>query len=138
MDLTHGVIKSFHPHPISFLGFYFMGVVFVTIGAIFYWPVIAFGLLIFLFGEILRKAETFYILETGVAKSYNFFSTSRKFTEYENIQNIEVGQSFLENMLGIGSIKFDTSGSDKVEVSFYSVPKPYDIEHLVRQKMSEK
>ncbi len=138
MDLNHGVIKKFHPHPISFLGFYFMGIVFVAVGAIFYWPVIAFGLLVFLFGEVLRKAETFYLLETGVAKSYHFFSTSRKFTEYENIQNIEVGQSFLENILHIGSIKFDTSGSDKVEVSFYSVSDPYEIEHFVRQKMGTK
>lgn len=98
--------------------------------------IIIFGILIFCLGEILRNARTFYILESGVANGWDLFSTSRKFAEYRNIQNIAVSQSFLEKILGIGSISFDTSGGDAIEVHFEGVVDPYGIEQIVRQKMS--
>lgn len=138
MNIEENVIKKMHPHPIGFLGYYFIGIVIVVIGALYYWQVIPVGLLIFILGEVFRRAETFYILESGVARGYHFLSTSRKFAEYGNIQNIEVNQSFFENILGIGSIKFDTSGSDIIEVAFHGVVHPYSIEKIVREKMALK
>lgn len=138
MRIEENVIQKMHPHPIGFLGYYFIGIVIVVVGVLYYWQVIPIGVLIFVMGEVFRRAETFYILESGVARGYHFLSTSRKFAEYGNIQNIEVNQSFLENILGIGSVKFDTSGSDVIEVSFHSVTHPYNIEKIVRGKMAVK
>jgi uncharacterized membrane protein YdbT with pleckstrin-like domain len=85
-----------------------------------------------------RKATTFYLLDSGIARGYRLFSTNRKYMEYENIQNVEVNQSFFENIIGIGSLKFDTSGSDEIEVEFTAVSDPYVIEKIIREKMISK
>ncbi len=145
--IQEGVIKELHPHAIGFLGFYFSGIALVIIGIVSaILGVFPFGITIFIglftgisavaLGEVSRRAETFYILEGGVAWQYKMLSTSRKFVEYEKIQNLEVRQSFSENMLGIGSIHFDTAGADKTEINFRGIKDPYGIEKIVRAKMA--
>ncbi len=138
MESTENAIKKIHPHPLAFSGFYISGILFIFLG-FFFLPLLAImGLLVFVVGEISRRAETFYILETGVERSYDFLVTSKKFVEYEKIQNIEVSQSFIENIFGLGSIKFDTAGTDQVELRFYAVRAPYSVEKIIRDKMAAK
>jgi len=138
MNIGENAINKYHPHWVTSLQGYFMGIVFVVVGLVYlpWWPATLIGVLIIVLSEVLRKAVTYYILESGVARGYHLFSTSRKFAEYDSIQNVEVSQSFFENILGIGSVKFDTSGSDMIEVSFQGVKNPYGIEKIVRDKMS--
>ena len=140
MDTGEPTILKLHPHWIGYLQFYIVGIILAVGGLVYisFWPAIIFGILFAVLGEILRKATTYYVLDAGIAKGYHFFSTSRKFTEYGSIQNVEVNQSFLENILGIGSVKFDTAGSDVVEVSFHQVKNPYNIEKIARSKMAIK
>lgn len=146
MDTGEQAILKLHPHWLGYLNSYFLGIAFVVGGLMgisfdYILPgigAIILGILIFILGEVLRKAVTYYVLDSGVARGYHLFSTSRKFAEYGNIQNIEVSQSFLENIIGIGSIKFDTSGSDFIEVAFHGVRNPYNIEKTVRAKMATK
>lgn len=138
MDTGEKAILKLHPHILGYLGFYFLGIFIVVIGVMYFWQAIPIGMLVFVMGEVFRRATTFYVLESGVALGYHLFSTSRKFAEYGNIQNLEVSQSFLENILGIGSISFDTSGSNHIEVHFNGVANPYRIERMVREKMSQK
>lgn len=138
MKITEGVILKMHSHPIHYLGFYVIGILAFIASIFFWWPGTILGVGIFMLGELVRRAETFYVLETGVARGYHLLSTSRKFVEYEKIQNVEVNQSFLENILGIGSISFDTSGSDQIEVEFVAVSNPYKVEKIVREKMAQK
>jgi uncharacterized membrane protein YdbT with pleckstrin-like domain len=135
MDGHETIIKKVHPHPFSCLGYYFLGIIFVVGGLVFYPLAIIIGLLLFGFTEIKRRAETFYILDSGVAREYRLLSTSRKFAEYEKIQNVEVSQSLAETMFGIGSIHLDTAGTDTREVSFRGARDPYGIERIIREKM---
>lgn len=134
-EIGENVIEKFHPHWLGYVSYYFSGIIIVVIGAIFLWQLIALGILVFVFGEILRKAETYYILDNSVAKGYMFFSSYRKVVLYKNIQNIEVNQSFLERIFGVGDVGFDTSGSHDMEVEFKYVARPYSIEKTVRQRM---
>lgn len=140
MNINEGVLVKEHPHWIQSLRFYFLGLLAFTVPVFFpkFWPAIGFGILIIAIAEVVRLSETYYVLESGVAWQYKLFSTSRKFAEYEKLQNLEVRQSFLENILGIGTIKFDTAGVDSVEVNFYEVKNPYMIEKIVREKMALK
>lgn len=146
MDTGEQTIKKVHPHWLGYLNLYFSGVIFVIVGFAvmrfeYYAPgagLTAFGILLFILGEVLRKAVTYYVLDSGVARGYHFFSTSRKFAEYGNIQNIAVNQSFVEKLFGIGSISFDTSGGDLIEVHFNGIRDPYSIEQIVRSKMALK
>lgn len=134
MDYTEKVIKKFHPHPFYYLAFY-IGGIFVAAAGFFFSPILILaGIVIFVLGEVSRQAETFYVLESGVARQHRLLSTLRKFTEFKKIQNIEVNQSFLENILGIGNIHIDTSGGDETEVNFRGVKNPYGIERLIREK----
>lgn len=135
MDSREQVIKKFHPHPLGYIVFYFSGIVFVVVSFFLSWYLLAVGLLVFILGEVSRRAETFYVLDSGVAREYRLLSTSREFAEYNKIQDIKINQSFLENIFHIGNINFDTAGGDTVEVSFHGVRDPYEIETLVREKM---
>lgn len=93
------------------------------------------GLVVIILGEVVRRAETFYVTDLGVSREYKFLSTSRQFMEYRRIQNVEVTQTLLERIFGIGDVHFDTAGSDKIEVIFRGVPFPYSIDKIVRGKM---
>lgn len=137
MDSSEQIIKKFHQHWFAFIGFYLSGIIFVIVGLVQYRILIVVGVVIFLLGEISRRAETFYIMESGVSRTYHFLTTSRKFIEHEKIQNIEVSQSFLENILGIGDVELDTSGTHRVELGFYNVEDPYGIEKIIRNKMKK-
>ena len=135
MDTNTPIIKKLHPHPLSFLGFYFCGIIALVIGfavSLLFLPV---GLLVFALAEVVRRAETFYVLETGVAREYKLLSTSRQFAEFDKIQNLEVNQSFIETLFGVGSVHLDTAGNDKREVSFRGIKDPYGIEAIIRGKM---
>lgn len=138
MDINEQIIKKIHPHFLYSLDFYFGGIIFVVAGFFFSRIFFVAGFLILIFVEIVRRAETFYILEDGVAREYKLLSTSREFCEYEKIQNIKVNQSFLNNIFGIGNLHLDTAGSDKAEVNFYGIKNPYEIEKIIREKMKQK
>src|SRR3989344_5130594 len=104
------VIRKFHPHPLRFLGFYFGGFVLSAVSFYVSKEMFWVGILIIIVGEITRRAETYYITDLGVSREYRFLSTSRQFAEYRRIQNVEVSQSLIENIFGIGNIHFDTAG----------------------------
>jgi uncharacterized membrane protein YdbT with pleckstrin-like domain len=135
MDINETVIKKFHPHPLYHFVFYASGILFAVISFFVWWPLFLIGLLVFILGEVSRRAETFYILESGVAREYKMLSTSRKFLEYDKIQNIEINQSFLENMLGIGNVHMDTSGGDNTELNFKGIHDAHGVESIIREKM---
>src|SRR3989338_6128433 len=136
MDSGGDVIFELHPHPLLFLGFYAGGPVVAVLGYYFFSPLIWIGFLTVILGEIVRRAETFYVTADGVTQEYKFLSTSRKFAEHRRIQNIEVRQSFFENIFDIGNVHFDTAGMDKTEVNFHGVSDPYRIEKIVREKIA--
>lgn len=138
MDTGEKTILKTHPHWLGYFRFYFLSLIFIVIGLIYYLPLIILGIVILFFTEVVRRATTYYVLESGVAHGYRFLSTSRKTALYINIQNIHVSQSFIDNIFGIGNVSFDTSGSDLVEVHFEGVSNPYKIERIVREKMSIK
>lgn len=135
MEKHDNIIKTTHSHPLSFLRFYISGIFVLLLG---FWSAEIFvplGLIILIFSEIIRRSETFYIMDSGVGREYKFLTTSRKFIGYDKIQNIEVEQSIIDNIFGVGTVKFDTAGMDGVELHFGGVEKPHKIEELVREKM---
>ena len=129
------IIKKVHPDPLYFLGFYCSGIILMVVGFFFLIYIAPLGFLAIILGEVVRRAETFYILESGVAREYKLFSTSKEFCYFEKIQSLEVNQSFIENIFGIGNVHIDTAGSDKTEVNFRGIKNPYEIEKIIREKM---
>ncbi len=138
MNNQDGIIKVLHPHWFYYLDLYLFCVIGLVIGIAFVWQFILFSIVLFLGIEIFRRAHRYYLLENGVSREYKLFSTSRKFAEYEKIQNIEVHQTFIQNILGIGTIRFDTPGSDLYEIHFDSVSNPYEIERIVKRYVASR
>ena len=136
MHPEEGILKKMHPHPLLFLGFYLGGTGLAVAGFFVFQPLISIGILIVVLGELVRRAETFYVTLDGVTQEYKFLSTSRKSAEYRRIQNIEVRQSIIENIFGIGNIHFDTAGSDQAEVNFHGISDPHKIEKIVRENIA--
>lgn len=138
MEHKDKIIKKFHSHPFYFLKIYFMGLVLIVIGFLFSRYIVFLGVFVIFIGEISRRSESFFIMDSGVGREYNLLSTSRKFISYEKIQNLEVNQSFIANIFGIGDMEFDTAGIDGIELSFKGVANPYELEKIIREKMISK
>ena len=144
MQPTENYIKKLHPHPIAFLGFYIGGIIFLILGFFLLkvftvWiglSCMVLGIIIFCLGEIMRRAETFYILDSGIERGFKLLSSSRDFISYEKIQDLQVDQGIFQSMFGIGNLNFDTAGTNQIEIHFYAVKDPYSLEKIVRDKIS--
>ena len=146
MESQEQPIKKMHPHFLRFLGNYFLGIIFALAGIIIFIYSFIFGVIvlligvfIFAMGEISRRAETFCVWENGVEREYKMFSSSRKFVEYNNIQNMEVNQSFFQNIFGIGNMIFETAGgtTQEEELIFNGIKKPHELEAIIQEKMKK-
>lgn len=138
METKDKIIKKFHSHPLHFLGLYLGGAIFCLFGFLFHPLIIILGLLVIFLIELSRNCENFFIMDSGVGREYRLLSTSRKFIGYDKIQNVEVRQSFIENIFGIGTVKFDTAGTNEVELHFPGIRNPHKIEEIVRERMIKK
>lgn len=138
METQDKIIKKFHSHPLYFLGSYLMGIVIAIFGFLFFSWLGIFGILVIVLIEISRICENFFIMESGVGREYKLLSVSRKFVGYDKIQDIAVSQSFIENIFGIGTVKFDTAGTDGIELYFRGIKNPREIEKIVRGRMISK
>jgi membrane protein YdbS with pleckstrin-like domain len=53
------------------------------------------------------------------------------------VQNVNTNQRPLERMLGIGSVDFDTAGTDDSDFTFHGVEDPEGIAHRVDHASNE-
>jgi uncharacterized membrane protein YdbT with pleckstrin-like domain len=62
-------------------------------------------------------------------------------TRIERVQNVNFEQSFLERLLGVGTVDFDTAGTDDSEFRFVGVADPAQIsavvDHAQREALEE-
>lgn len=129
-------------HPAAHLGAY-VGLGVLTLGSLGALTVnagIGLALLaISLFGltmlELVRRADRIALYEDGLAREYKLLSTKVTFAEYESVQDIEVSQSLVERLLGIGTLHVNTSGSHGQEIVFRGVRNPHRLEEAIRFKM---
>ena len=50
---------------------------------------------------------------------------------HENVRNIQVGQTFLQRLLGVGSIGISSAGQSGVEIEVHGLPDPDRIKELI-------
>jgi len=130
--------KIMHPHWLRYFNSYLFGFLALIVGIFQAWEILILGIVLILGTELYRRTHTYRLTSQGVSREYRFFATSRQTAPYGKIQNIEVTQSFIENIFGIGTIKFDTPGGDQFEIHFDSVAQPYRIEKIVKQILASK
>jgi uncharacterized membrane protein YdbT with pleckstrin-like domain len=130
-------VKKLQPHPLAYF-FYYLGGGLIMLTSLWFGAINFFiGLFIVLLTEIIRRAESFLILETGVSREFKFVSTVKTFAEYEKIQDIKVSQNLVDRIFGIGNVFINTAGSPSAEIIFRGIKNPYEVDKIIQEKLEQ-
>jgi len=139
MDLHPGetIIYEGHPSWRSILDFYIKGlVVALALGAAAWFAVsevagilVAVGIesLATLVGLLKRIGTTFVITSERLHIRRGLFSRSIQQTQLDRVQNVNTSQSFFERILQVGTVDFDTAGTDDSDFVFDGVGDPAEV-----------
>ncbi len=50
---------------------------------------------------------------------------------HDHVRNIEIKQSFLQRVFGVGYIGISSAGQDDIEIEVRDIPKPYELKALI-------
>ena len=92
---------------------------------------------VFLFIWINRASHKLYIYSKKLVYEMGFLNKTYKEIMKKDIRTIEVDQPFIDRILGIGSLKFATSGTEGYEIIFKGVKNPHKIKKDI-EKSAEK
>jgi uncharacterized membrane protein YdbT with pleckstrin-like domain len=139
MDLHSGetIIYEGHPSWRSILDFYAKGLVLaIVLGAI-GWFALSHGAgagiaaavfaLVVLGGLLKRIGTTFVITNERLHIKRGLFSKSIQQTQLDRVQNVNTSQSFFERILSVGTVDFDTAGTDDSDFIFNGVGSPSEV-----------
>jgi uncharacterized membrane protein YdbT with pleckstrin-like domain len=143
MDLHPGERVLFEGHPSwrSALPFYVIGLILVgvaaAIGALASGTGIAIAagavvlLLVVLAGFVKRSGTRYVITTERLHIRRGILSKSTQETRIERVQNVNTKQSLFERMLQVGTVDFDTAGTDDSEFRFDGVSNPEEVVRAV-------
>ena len=143
MDLHPGEEVVFEGHPSwrAVLSFYVYGVIVVAIaaavGALVAGTAIAIvaGVavlaLVVLAGLVKRMATRYVITTERLQIRRGILSKATQETRIQRVQNVNTKQSMFQRLLQVGTVDFDTAGSDDSEFRFVGVSDPRDVVRAV-------
>jgi uncharacterized membrane protein YdbT with pleckstrin-like domain len=143
MDLHPGEEIVFEGHPSwrSVLRFYVGGVMLIAvaaaIGALVSGTVVAIAAgaavlaLVVLAGLIKRMATHYVITTERLHIRRGILSKATQETRIHRVQNVNTDQSFFERLMQVGTVDFDTAGSDDSEFRFVGVSDPGNVVRAV-------
>lgn len=82
---------------------------------------------VLLVGFIKRMSTSYTITSERLHIRRGLFSRREQQTKLERVQNVNTAQSFLERLLQVGSVDFDTAGTDDSDFTFAGVANPEEI-----------
>jgi uncharacterized membrane protein YdbT with pleckstrin-like domain len=139
MDLHSGetIIYEGHPSWRSILDFYAKGLAIALILGAIGWFALSHGggggigaavfALVVLVGLLKRIGTTFVITNERLHIRRGLFSKSIQQTQLERVQNVNTTQSLFERILRVGTVDFDTAGTDDSDFVFNGVASPADV-----------
>lgn len=156
MDLAEDEQLLFEGHPSwrSILGFYTKGVVAaMVVGAIVAVATrvandkLAWGLVggivavviavVLALGLIKRISTTYKITNHRLSIRRGIISRARQETRLDRVQNVNTSQSAWQRILQVGTVDFDTAGSDQFDFAFVGVADPEEIVKVVDRAQRE-
>lgn len=148
MDLHDGESVIFEGHPSwrSTLTFYFKGLLIAA-------GVTAFGLLltdvgvvawvliglavVILAGLIKRLTTVYTITNQRLRIKRGLIARKVQQTRIDRVQNVNTDQSVIERILQVGTVDFDTAGTDDSEFKFAGVSQPERVVAAVERAQAE-
>jgi uncharacterized membrane protein YdbT with pleckstrin-like domain len=149
MDLHPGESIVFEGHPSwrALLAFYIGGVaaavaVGVIAGLIWSWSV---GFLVgvvllaaaLAFGFVKRMSTTYLVSTQRLYIRRGILSKRMQQTRIDRVQNVNTDQSLLGRILRVGTVDFDTAGSDDSEFRFVGIASPGEVVRAVDKAQRE-
>jgi uncharacterized membrane protein YdbT with pleckstrin-like domain len=143
MDLHPGEEMVFEGHPSwrAVLTFYVGGVVVVAVAAAIAALVasavlaVVVGLvvlaLVVLVGLVKRQATRYVITSERLHIRHGILSKTTQETRVQRVQNVNTEQSFFQRIMQVGTVDFDTAGTDDSEFRFVGVANPEDVVRAV-------
>ena len=131
----------------ALLSFYVAGmllaIVVVVVGTLAGWtaPGAGIGVAIVIFTLVvgyLRRLFTKYLITNQRLRiSRGFIARRVQEARLERVQNVNYGQGFLDRIFGVGTVDFDTAGTDDAEFRFAWVADPEQVVRAVHTAMDE-
>jgi uncharacterized membrane protein YdbT with pleckstrin-like domain len=149
MDLHPGEEIVFEGRPVwrSTLGFYVYGLLgAVAIGVVAGLAVsttagvavwLALLALVLLVGFLRRIATRYAITTQRLRIQRGILSRSVQQTRIERVQNVNTRQSLVERVLQVGTVDFDTAGTDDSDFTFIGVGDPHRVVEAVDRAQRE-
>jgi len=139
MDLHPGEELVFDGHPSwrAVLTFYVGGVVVVAIAAAI--AALASGTalaivvglvvlaIVVVAGLVKRQATRYVITSERLHIRHGILSKRTQETRIQRVQNVNTDQSLFERVMQVGTVDFDTAGTDDSEFRFVGVASPEDV-----------
>jgi uncharacterized membrane protein YdbT with pleckstrin-like domain len=148
------VIFSGHPSWRSILSFYVKGILIMLIAAGIAalvtlisdkvdWAITgaaaaAVLALVVLVGLVRRVTTTYTITDRRLHIRRGVFTRVTRDTRLERVQNVNTRQTILERLLKVGTVDFDTAGTEDSDFSFVGVSNPRKVVELVDKAHRER
>jgi uncharacterized membrane protein YdbT with pleckstrin-like domain len=145
MDLHPGEEIVFEGHPSwrGVLSFYLKGLaIAVAIGLIIFFAVgdgegigaFAVVMVIVILVGLVKRMATRYVISTERLNiRTGILSKHVQQTNIDRVQNVNTEQTFLDRLLRVGAVDFDTAGTDDSDFTFHGVANPSGIVAAVDQ-----
>lgn len=143
MELHPGEEMVFDGHPSwrAVLSFYITGVIIVAVivavaalasGAALaiVLGAVALGVMI-LVGLVKRQATRYVITSERLHIRHGILAKKTQETRIQRVQNVNTEQSFIQRVLQVGTVDFDTAGTDDSEFRFVGVANPEEVVRAV-------
>lgn len=143
MDLHPGEELVFEGHPSwrAVLSFYAGGLVVVAAAVVVGLLVsgaglavllgVVVGALVVLVGLLKRMATRYIITTERLHIRRGILARATQETRVLRVQNVNTAQSFFERILQVGTVEFDTAGTDDSEFRFVGVGNPEEVVRAV-------
>jgi uncharacterized membrane protein YdbT with pleckstrin-like domain len=149
MDPAPGETILFEGHPSwrSILGFYIKGAAVAVVAGAIAWPILSFGAgvgiaaavfaVVVLGGFLKRIATTYVISNQRLHIRRGIVARRTQETRLDRVQNVNTSQSVLERLLQVGTVNFDTAGTEDSDFAFVGVADPGDVVKAVDRAQRE-
>ena len=149
MDLHPGEEIVFEGHPSwrAIVGFYLIGFLVAVVAGVLVGilagttagvVVVVAGLAILLVAGLVKRIETQYTVTNQRLRIRRGVLSKRvQQTHLDRVQNVNTDQSLLDRVLRIGTVDFDTAGSDDSEFAFRGIAAPDEVMAAVYQAIRE-
>ena len=121
--------KEITPHPLSYLGYYILGGLFIFLYFI--------GIFIILIVELVRRGHKYYITNERLIHQFTFISRKTSSIRYDKIQDIHLTQGLLERIFKIGKIYINTAGTTFIEMVFKGVKSPAYVKRIIEENIEK-